>query len=85
MSKTTVMPTMSKAEASQPDAEAATAPPIEARPQAGEGTSQKKFLIKFKGEEFEQTGRDALEAWALFCDGRKSWPSPKSAVVTEVK
>ena len=60
---------------------------IEVRPEAvkGEASNQKMFAIEIGGETFKQPGKDSREAWALFCDGRKKWPSPKSAKITEVK
>lgn len=83
MSKT-ALATSPQAAASAADAESAEVK-IETRPDK-EGAA-KMFGIVFNSEPdvvHKQPGRDDREAWALFCDGRKSWPAPKSAVVVEV-
>ncbi|MBL9092546.1 MAG: hypothetical protein JNL96_15085 [Planctomycetaceae bacterium] len=83
MSKT-ALATSPKAAASAADAESAEVK-IEMRPDK-EGAA-KMFGIVFNSEPdvvHKQPGRDDREAWALFCDGRKTWPTPKSAVVVEI-
>ncbi len=59
---------------------------IEARPATA--GKQQMFEIRFNkdpGTVYRQAGADAREAWALFCDRRKEWPSPHHATVTPVR
>ncbi|MBL9092416.1 MAG: hypothetical protein JNL96_14410 [Planctomycetaceae bacterium] len=55
---------------------------MEARPDmTGE---QRMWEISFNKEPekvFRQQATSAREAWALFCDRRKEWPSPHTATV----
>jgi hypothetical protein len=55
---------------------------IEARPASGE---KKLFDVTHSGSVHRVEAVDSLEAWALVCDGLKSWPSPKSGKVEQVK
>ena len=55
---------------------------IEARPASG---SKKTFDVTHSGIVHRVEAVDSLEAWALVCDGLKSWPSPKSGKVEQVK
>ena len=61
------------ATAPQPRAAAAKAP--EAAPPAA---GLPRFRVSLNGESMEVQARDEREAWALFCDSRRSWPGPKS-------
>jgi hypothetical protein len=54
---------------------------IEARPASGD---KKRFKVTHNGVEHIQHAIDSREAWALVCDGQKSWPSPKTGKVVEV-
>lgn len=81
MSKTTAI---SQAEGKAPDADS---PEVKIETRADKAGDSKTFGIVFNGSPevvHRQSGRDALEAAALFNDGRKSWPSPKSYTVVEV-
>jgi hypothetical protein len=55
---------------------------IETRPASGD---KKLFDVTHGGTVHRVEAVDSLEAWALVCDGLKSWPSPKSGKVEEVK
>lgn len=46
---------------------------------------KRKYNVVLNGEEHKNVlAVNALEAWSQCCDGAKSWPSPKTALVTEV-
>lgn len=54
---------------------------------APQATGDRLFKVtwpKQGGEVAQVRARDANEAWAVFCDSKKVWPSPKSAKVEEV-
>ena len=63
--------------------------PVEAAVAAQEGPPARKaseakalsprFRVRLGDASEVIEARDANEAWAKFCDGRKSWPSPKVA------
>jgi hypothetical protein len=55
---------------------------IEARPASG---NKNTYDVTHGGVVHRVQAVDPLEAWALVCDGLKSWPSPKSGKVEQVK
>lgn len=59
---------------------------IEPRPVAVPPEGKRFFNVSWKGspEPRRVTAADENEAWALYCDGNKVWPSPKSRTVVEV-
>ncbi len=63
-------------ESGQAEVQSAPATPAAPAVQELAPLADPQYRITMKGEEFIQIGgRDANEAWALFCDARKSWPS----------
>lgn len=83
MAKTTLNP---QAEAKAADADSPEVKiDVRAESRQNEHVPQTMFAIEINGETHKQQAKDSREAWALFCDARKSWPSPKSAKITEVK
>lgn len=56
---------------------------IETRPATTD--TRKKFEVEHNNAKAVVYAADAREAWALHCDGIKSWPSPKTGKVVEVK
>ena len=71
-----------QAAANAPDADDPKSAPIEVRPQI-EG-DKAAFDVIHNGTTKRVVAANEREAWALFCDGMKSWPSPKSGTVVKV-
>lgn len=75
-------PTAPQEIANAPDADDPKSAPIEVRPQI-EG-DKAAYDVTHNGVTKRVAATNEREAWALFCDGEKSWPSPKSGKVVKV-
>ena len=56
---------------------------LELRPAVAGPEGKKAFLVSWAGDTAPQkvVANDANEAWALYCDSNKKWPSPKSRTI----